>query len=357
MASVIDDDGLVEMFCLFAGVQGTETGLMDGRQFVKLLRDTNLVTKKFTATDVDIIFAKAKEKGMRKITYDQFCDALRMVAEKKKMTFESLVLKLVTAEGPVLKGTSAQKVALHDDKSLYTGVYANGGPSTVDSDRTVDFGKQMGRDTADVRGVVIGGFDTTPHLSKTHAAADGGEGVTHAASPTKNSPRTVQAPPPTAVARPSSAETATSGTLEGVFSEHSLGAKEMDGRQFVKLCKDSNLLSKKKFTSTDVDIIFAKAKGKGSRKLTFPQFEHAIAEIATALRVDASEVVARLVANGGPVFSGVRTDAVRLHDDTDGYTGVYKQGGPAVTGDHGPRVDSIATLCDRSPADVRGVKQ
>lgn len=105
MTEVIDEDGLIEMFCLFAGVQGTETGLMDGRQFVKLLRDTKCVTKKFTATDADIIFAQAKDKGMRKITYEQFRHALQLVADKKKISFESLVRKLVTAEGPVLTGT------------------------------------------------------------------------------------------------------------------------------------------------------------------------------------------------------------------------------------------------------------
>ena len=35
--------------------------------------------------------------------------------------------------GPILKGTKVDDVRLHDDKTLYTGVYAHGGPSTVDS--------------------------------------------------------------------------------------------------------------------------------------------------------------------------------------------------------------------------------
>lgn len=142
-------------------------------------------------------------------------------------------------------------------------------------------------------------------------------------SPTSATVTRVARSPPTAAAQsPGGDVSGATGSLEEIFFEHSLGAKEMDGRQFAKLCKDSQLLSKRKFTSIDVDIIFAKVKGKGSRKLTFAQFERAVAEVATVLGVEAEAVTARLVAKGGPVFSGVRADAVRLHDDTDGYTGV-----------------------------------
>lgn len=40
------------------------------------------------------------------------------------------MIKLVLGQhGPVFVGTKAEAVKYHDDKSLYTGVYANGGPS------------------------------------------------------------------------------------------------------------------------------------------------------------------------------------------------------------------------------------
>lgn len=41
----------------------------------------------------------------------------------------------------------------------------------------------------------------------------------------------------------------------------------MEGKTFAKVAKDCHLLDKK-FTSTDVDLIFAKVKAKGSRKIT-----------------------------------------------------------------------------------------
>lgn len=49
-------------------------------------------------------------------------------------------------------------------------------------------------------------------------------------------------------------------TLKMFFTDHSLGAKEMDGRQFVKMAKDTKIVDKKPpgLTTTDLDIIFAK---------------------------------------------------------------------------------------------------
>jgi len=43
-------------------------------------------------------------------------------------------------------------VQFHDDKSLYTGVYANGGPSAVDKGKISDISQTCNRGAADVRG-------------------------------------------------------------------------------------------------------------------------------------------------------------------------------------------------------------
>lgn len=42
------------------------------------------------------------------------------------------------SKGPKLAGTKAEANKFHDDKSLYTGVHAKGGPSTVDTDKISD---------------------------------------------------------------------------------------------------------------------------------------------------------------------------------------------------------------------------
>lgn len=57
--------------------------------------------------------------------------------------------------GPVFTGTKADAVKYHDDKSLYTGVYAQGGPSTVDAGNGMisDISQLVDRSDADVRGI------------------------------------------------------------------------------------------------------------------------------------------------------------------------------------------------------------
>ena len=42
---------------------------MDGKSWAKLCKDTKLIDKKMTATDVDLIFAKSKDKSERRITW------------------------------------------------------------------------------------------------------------------------------------------------------------------------------------------------------------------------------------------------------------------------------------------------
>jgi hypothetical protein len=69
------------------------------------------------------------------------------------------------------------------------------------------------------------------------------------------------------------------------------------------------------FTTIDLDIIFAKVKDKGTRKLTLKQFKEALGLIAAKKGVTIEELEGQLLQSGGPVFTGVKTDNVKLHDD------------------------------------------
>lgn len=62
---------------------------------------------------------------------------------------------------------------------------------------------------------------------------------------------------------------------------------------------------------------------------------------------------ARVAAAPGPRPSGDATapDYVRFHDDKTTYTGVHKAGGPTTVDGR----KELRELCDRAPADVRGV--
>ena len=130
---------------------------MESKQFSKLVKECKLIDKKFTNNDVDIVFAKVKVKGLKTITFGDFENALGEIAKKKGKTKESIVETIQKHGSATYAGTKADYVKFHDDKNLYTGVYARGGPSTVDAGRggmVSDISQTCNRSAADVRGVV-----------------------------------------------------------------------------------------------------------------------------------------------------------------------------------------------------------
>jgi hypothetical protein len=130
-----DLQAIFDSFCAFgAGKAGASE--MATAKFTKFCKDTGLIDKKFTNTDVDLIFTKSKAAGQQKIGFDAFVNkALPQIAEKKGISVEELVNRICQQSGPANSGTKADAVKFHDDKSLYTGVYQHGGPSTVDKDK------------------------------------------------------------------------------------------------------------------------------------------------------------------------------------------------------------------------------
>eukprot|EP01065_Artemidia_motanka_P008551 TRINITY_DN14307_c0_g1_i1.p1 TRINITY_DN14307_c0_g1~~TRINITY_DN14307_c0_g1_i1.p1 ORF type:complete len:440 (+),score=142.74 TRINITY_DN14307_c0_g1_i1:73-1392(+) len=148
-------------------------------------------------------------------------------------------------------------------------------------------------------------------------------------------------------------------SLEDVFGSFcAFGAggnakAELDGGKFAKLCKDTKLIDKK-FTTTDVDLLFSKVKPKGGRVIDFQTFQsRCIPEIATKKGVAPDDVV-RAILEGAPTSSGTVAEQVRLHDDKEQYTGVYSRGGPTNV-DTG--TSDLKYITNRTEADVRGVQQ
>jgi hypothetical protein len=137
---VITEESLRRVFVKFcAGAKqhasGASEAAMDNPKFAKLCRDAQLVGRSLTASDVDLIFAKAKPPGERRLTFEHFKVALALIAEKKysdkdPATAERMLLELVcSCEGPSLHGTHAKTDAgIFDrltDASQYTGSHKN----------------------------------------------------------------------------------------------------------------------------------------------------------------------------------------------------------------------------------------
>lgn len=61
-----------------------------------------------------------------------------------------------------------------------------------------------------------------------------------------------------------------------------VGEKTLDNANFSKLCRDCpGLLDGSRFASTDVDLIFIKAKKKGERRINYARFLDTLGMIAS----------------------------------------------------------------------------
>lgn len=145
--------------------------------------------------------------------------------------------------------------------------------------------------------------------------------------------------------------------IKATFAKFAKKPGQMTGKDFFKFAKDTKILKKNVVTSVDCDIIFSKVKTRGKRTITVKQFVSGCKELAKKRGEDYGEMMTRVVAAGGPKFKGTKADYVKFHDDKTTYTGVYAKGGPTTVDAGKGKVSDISQLCDRTKANVRGVKK
>ncbi|CAB1434075.1 unnamed protein product [Pleuronectes platessa] len=86
--------------------------------------------------------------------------------------------------------------------------------------------------------------------------------------------------------------------------------KELNGKNWAKLCKDCKIIDGKSVSVTDVDIVFSKVKQKTSRVITFEEFHRALQELAPKRfkgqsKEEALRSIVALVEGGEPSNAGV----------------------------------------------------
>uniref|UniRef100_A0A3P8RKI1 Tubulin polymerization-promoting protein family member 3 n=1 Tax=Amphiprion percula TaxID=161767 RepID=A0A3P8RKI1_AMPPE len=121
--------------------------------------------------------------------------------------------------------------------------------------------------------------------------------------------------------------------------------KELNGKNWAKLCKDCKIVDVKNVTSTDVDIVFSKffvmnqcsdssGPPKSSRVVTYEEFRRALEELAPKRfkgqsKDEALQSMFKLVEGREPTNVGVtkmsKTAAVDRLTDTARYTGSHKE--------------------------------
>lgn len=108
-----DDDGLEGVFYTFCGAGHSD---MDGKSFLRMLRDCNFLDVNFTEKDADLLFGgqKLKAKGQRTIGFNGFELALRLIAETKGISKDEMRDIVLESQRPVLQGTKAEANRFHD---------------------------------------------------------------------------------------------------------------------------------------------------------------------------------------------------------------------------------------------------
>ncbi|XP_077379717.1 tubulin polymerization-promoting protein family member 2 [Festucalex cinctus] len=110
--------------------------------------------------------------------------------------------------------------------------------------------------------------------------------------------------------------------------------KEMNGKNFAKICKDCLIIDGKNVTTTDVDIVFTKVKSKSARVITFEQFIMALTELGPKRfkgksKEEALQLLYGLIVGKEPANAGItrpaKAAAVDRLTDTSKYTGTHKE--------------------------------
>mmetsp|Transcript_16531 Transcript_16531/g.37231 ORF Transcript_16531/g.37231 Transcript_16531/m.37231 type:complete len:372 (+) Transcript_16531:81-1196(+) len=249
----------------------------EDRDFTKICSDCKLFDRKFKRPDSGLLFAKYKSRGKNTVTFEEFKNCVRGIAQKKGCS--TALVQAAIAErqetGMNMAATQADSVRFHDDKSLYTGAHRandnHGAPTSPSA-------------TLDGRRALLASSNRFDHDEESELPW---------------------------------------GNVEKAFYDFCKGDSFLDGRELNQLCQDAKLLDKSCKTA-DVDIIFNKVKNRGERKIDFEQFKDACIGIARKKGCAVSDVQRAVVDSGGPGFRGVtQADAVRFHDDKSLYTGMH----------------------------------
>jgi len=144
-------------------------------------------------------------------------------------------------------------------------------------------------------------------------------------------------------------------SIKEIFDSFTNGKPEMENHEFSKLFKECGLIDKK-FNINDADIIFSKVKVKNAKTINFEQFEKSLDLTAEKKKCSKNALEDKILAHGKVKYEGTKAGYVKLFDDKSTYTGVYARGGPSVVDAGKTKISDISQVCDRTKADVRGVK-
>lgn len=219
--------------------------------------------------------------------------------------------------GPAMHGdtTAPFDVRLHDDRCTYTGTQARGGATSE--------AKGKGATPTQVWPVVQGRMPGSPTSDRQQPNSPGSSAGTAPSTPQKLRPACRRSTG--LCSTPIIKHTNERQTLEGTFDAYCGQRAHMDSARFAKFCKDCSLLDEQ-FGVTDADLIFTRVSSRVQKQMGLKQFKDAVALIAERKSLDAQVLRRNVATLRGPMLQGTSPEAVRLHDDRSGYTGVHSKG-------------------------------
>ena len=256
---------------------GEEEVVMGSPSFIKLLRDTRVVRSVEDMQSFDVVFAKVKERGASKITFAQFVDGLRLVADDDQCDLDlmTLVTRICDATPSVNASESPpRKPGLARQE--------------FDSTRT-----SPARRSIQIDVLATPGHDALYAVFESYARFGSGKrGATNGPTP------------------------------------------RLSSQQFSKLARESKLETRA-VTSQKLDVIFASCRSNKTcrdrpRGLSFDEFQACLTRIAKEEGVMPAYIVnkVRRRMDAGPMINSPTLTSssplfVRLHDDARSHCGVY----------------------------------
>ncbi|KAG1668579.1 hypothetical protein FOA52_007313 [Chlamydomonas sp. UWO 241] len=265
-------EGLCAVFTAFACIGTRDMGAvveMDSSKFVKLARDCELMDEHLKETDVDLIFLKSRaSKEKRRISFKEFLSALEKLAEKKGVSVEALADMIVAKGGPSMTDiTRPEMVRLHDDRSTYTGVYKQGGPSSADAP---DLAAMLNRDRAESRRQSSAGSRMSSNGGGVPDASPASD--MFGKSVVMSVRRATMEGTPQAPVTLHDAFTAFANFGKAPQAGKPVG---MANSKFVKLLKETGIIDGS-FDTTAADIVFSRTKAKGTNTISFREFKECL---------------------------------------------------------------------------------
>lgn len=366
----MDNSALLNVFQEYASFGSTfQVNELANNLWIKMLKETGVINKGFTVTDADLVFASVRgNEGPKKITFRQFVDALSKVASRKRMGVAEIITTLCGSNGPKSSGTAAATGGIYGkltDVSQYTGAHKErfnaDGTGRGAAGRT-QYTNGVG-DLSQITRPNLGGRIGGPNPNTMKAPAANGRRGSNASTSSQSSASNSPGLSPANSRSPSPAGRRRTGTttiteddlekperhisskgkatrklgdndgspqLHDIFEAYCGRAVDMDGARFAKLVADAGLFCKL-FKKTDVDVIFAKAKYTGERRIPFPEFQTALTLIAERKGIHPDKVrdlVRTQAGVDGPKLNGPATKTRgNIFDkltDTSQYTGAHK---------------------------------